>query len=186
MKNIDIDKVDRNMIYKVPPDFFSEMQQNVLHAVEAEEKHRKATVFPLKWMYSVAAAVVLFFGLTVFLFHDYSNGTIAHLKQNTAERQLNLEAPASMKTGIAKMEVRPDTSPATEKDYSERSRNKLSASIQTEAVVSGSSARSTYEKNAENHDLNDHIEALVSSYSPSELADIAGKAAPDVYLDLFD
>ena len=64
MKNLDIEKLERQNVYRVPDHFFEEMQLNVLSETMPK---KEAKIIKLNWAYSAAAAVALLFGITFFV-----------------------------------------------------------------------------------------------------------------------
>ena len=65
MKEFDLDKLERKTPYKVPENFFEEMQANVLKNTTNKEK-KETKVFRLHFsaVTSIAAALALIFGFT--------------------------------------------------------------------------------------------------------------------------
>ena len=65
MKEFDLDKLERKTTYKVPENFFEEMQANVLKNTTKKEK-KETKVFRLHFsaVTSIAAALALIFGFT--------------------------------------------------------------------------------------------------------------------------
>ena len=61
MKNLDIEKLERKNIYKVPDGFFEQMQSQILNKTQPKQN---AKIIKLNWVYAAAAAITLFFGIT--------------------------------------------------------------------------------------------------------------------------
>ncbi|MEN2433963.1 hypothetical protein AAH994_00915 [Weeksellaceae bacterium A-14] len=191
MNPIDIEKLNRSNIYNVPPGCFAEIQENVVTAV-SQEKREKKSVFPLslKWKYSIAAAVVLLFGLSVFFLSDQpEESSLSSLKTITANSQRDTDSGnRKVKTNEERFVFVLPQHTAENTSEPEANTHSVAGSRAKVSVVETSPVHHVdhrVEKKAD-HSLNENIETLISSYSPSELEEVAGKAAPDVYLDLFD
>jgi hypothetical protein len=64
MKEFDLDKLERKTPYKVPENFFEEMQANVLKKPQKREKETKVFRLHFSAVTSIAAALALIFGFT--------------------------------------------------------------------------------------------------------------------------
>jgi hypothetical protein len=64
MKEFDLDKLERKNPYKVPENFFEEMQENVLKQTTKKKKETKVFKLNFSAVTSIAAALALVFGFT--------------------------------------------------------------------------------------------------------------------------
>ncbi len=63
MKNFDIENLERKNSFATPPDFFAEMQNNVLNKTIPQKKEAK--IIPLNFKWAAAAAIAAIGGLGI-------------------------------------------------------------------------------------------------------------------------
>ena len=85
MKEFDLDKLERKNPYKVPENFFEEMQENVLKQTTKKEV-KKPKIFKLNFsaVTSMAAALALVFGFTFLWKTDQAEITTVETKARAA------------------------------------------------------------------------------------------------------
>ena len=86
MKNLDIEKLERQNIYTAPDHFFDDIQAKVL---QETVHHKQARVFKMNWAYAAAAAVAMIFGITFFVNQSGEENTAV-----TETQALAVNAPA--------------------------------------------------------------------------------------------
>lgn len=175
MKNFDLDKLERKTPYKIPDNFFEDMQTNVLKKTVNQEK-KSAKVFKLHFsaVTSIAATIVLLFGFA-FLWKTNQTDmvTTSHIDS------------------IESVDLKPNEIPNTDKN------NAVSASEPTQKSDAASQSQNITEKNiaisnddnsikteSKSTDLN--YEQLLNSLSDEELKELSKNTDQDLYLELFN
>lgn len=175
MKNFDLDKLERKTPYKIPDNFFEDMQSNVLKKTVNQEK-KSAKVFKLNFsaVTSIAATIVLLFGFA-FLWKTNQTDmvTTSHIDS------------------IESVDLKPNMIPNTEKN------NAVSASEPTQKSDAASQNQNITEKNiaisnddnsikteSKSTDLN--YDQLLNSLSDEELKELSKNTDQDLYLELFN
>lgn len=168
MKNFNLDNLEKKIPYKIPDEFFGEMQRNVLKEVSIKkEKNTKVFKINFSMITSLAAALAMVLGFT-FLWKtnqtDISKPVIQEpVMVNTASNTITTNN-ISIKTGAE-----------TEK--------KVSAPKQ-EVVHSKTQEIATQIVNSKNTDEN--YEQLLYALSDEELAELSTNTDHDIYLELYN
>ena len=180
MENLDIDKLERKNVYKVPENFFAEMQQKVL--AETTPK-KEAKIFKLNWAYSAAAAVALIFGISFFVMQN-ENGVEASKVQNAManntsntsdieKEQQKAEAAIAYKT------FEEDLTSVTENNQKEEQGPiaQVSAKTNSESAPNKKEITATPEV---------QVDQILANFTSTELAAVAKNTEQDIYLDLYN
>lgn len=175
MKNFDLDKLERKTPYKIPDNFFEDMQTNVLKKTVNQDK-KSAKVFKLHFsaVTSIAATIVLLFGFA-FLWKTNQTDMVT----------------TSHMDSIESVDLKPNMIPNTEKN------NAVSASEPTQKSDAASQSQNITEKNiaisnddnsikteSKSTDLN--YDQLLNSLSDEELKELSKNTDQDLYLELFN
>lgn len=180
MKNLDIEKLERQNIYNVPDDFFAKMQQKVL-AETATKKEAK--IIKLNWVYSVAAAVAIIFGITFFVNQNeeapkntVQPNTIAkntEPKISITENQKSQEKEAT----IAYQNFEKDLKEVTEMNQKK-----------AENSIASTSKKENNNTNPKEIKANPEVQMdqILANFSSAELADVGKNTEQDIYLDLYN
>jgi hypothetical protein len=180
MKNLDIEKLERQNVYKVPDDFFAKVQEKVL-AKTAPKKEAK--IIKLNWAYSVAAAVAIIFGITFFVTQNrdanqnpMQTNTIA---KNTEPKILITENQKSQEKDatIAYRNFEKDLKEVIEKNQKKEQNN-----------VASTSKKESNNKKSKEFTANPEVQVdqILAQFSNAELADVGKNTEQDIYLDLYN
>lgn len=184
MKDLDIEKLTRENIYSTPPDFFSEMQSNVLNAVREKEK---VQVLPAagrsrnRAWYAAAAAVAVILGGT-FVYNAggdlekavASNPEVQEQNMSAAAAPASVEskeihAAADNYTVLAEDLTLAENEYQTNRQPETRTVMKPSKAIMATGV--GADAR---------------MDMILDEFSAEDIAALSMNAEQDVYLDLYN
>lgn len=203
-ENFDIETLERKNIYKTPENFFKEIQNNVLR----ETVHKNWDITPLKaekqsakkhftWIYAVAAALALLFGLG-FLFNEKHQKSV---ENNLAKMETKKETIEISKSPVSTpiLADHPLVTVANEQKESKISNKKTDLTSartfhqkenKTLAITEKPIAKTvvkhseTKEKTALSEE--EIAEQMISSLNSDEVADLAMNTEQDVYLDLYN
>lgn len=174
MKNIDIESIERKNIYITPEFFFEEMQSNVLNKT-VEVKEKKPKIFKLNYSFvsSIAAAIVIIFGITFFWKTNQTDFTKPKT-ENPSNKINNTVAKNTATENIITNE--------SEKNISELNTNNVK---ETSAVAQNDNLKKReISKNTESSD--EHYDQILSSLSDEELTAITSGQENDIYLELYN
>jgi len=177
MKELDIEKLERKNIYKVPDHLFENIQNNVMNEVKA---NKKAPVFKLNWMYAAAASLALIFGAT-YVFNSDNDPSTEVLNSKTLA--VNSQQPKSESERAYE---------TLEADLTSVENNNQTVSNQVTKTVSY-----VPKKDIENGTAPQPVKAAtkkeeikmneyLDSFSNSEISELASNSTQDVYLDLYN
>ena len=175
MKEFDLDKLERKTPYKVPENFFEEMQANVLKNTTNKEK-KETKVFRLHFsaVASIAAALALIFGFT-FLW-----------KTNQADitTPTNTDSMVIVKTPAKESNIFKNQDLTTVSEV-----HQVAKEIQKQAdIVSNTTTNTGTTSNikmpAKTADLN--YDQLLNSLTDEELKELSKNSDKDIYLELFN
>ena len=182
MKDLDIEKLERKNIYKVPDNFFEEMQMKVLLKTAPK---KEAKIIKLNWAYSAAAAVAMIFGITFFVTQK-DNGTEGITTTNQTARNENGSAINLVPNDQPKKEA-VIAYQTLEKDLTNAVGTNQTESKATTAKVLTRQIEAV-EKNTvpavQNPEV--QVDQILASFSASDLADLGKNTEQDVYLDLYN
>ena len=175
MKEFDLDKLERKTPYKVPENFFEEMQANVLKNTTNKEK-KETKVFRLHFsaVTSIAAALALIFGFT-FLWKTNQ----AYITTPT-----NTDSMVIVKTPTEESNVFKNQDLTTVSEV-----HQVAKEIQKQAdIVSNTTTNTGTASNikmpAKTADLN--YDQLLNSLTDEELKELSKNSDQDIYLELFN
>ena len=175
MKEFDLDKLERKTPYKVPENFFEEMQANVLKQTTNKEK-KETKVFRLHFsaVTSIAAALALIFGFT-FLWKTNQ----AYITTPT-----NTDSMVIVKTPTEESNVFKNQDLTTVSEV-----HQVAKEIQKRAdIVSNTTTNTGTTSNiktpAKTADLN--YDQLLNSLTDEELKELSKNTDQDIYLELFN
>lgn len=182
MKNLDIEKLERQNVYRVPDHFFEEMQLNVLSETMPK---KEAKIVKLNWAYSAAAAVALLFGITFFVNQqDADKDSVSSAKQIAN----NVSAVATDSLRVDKLEKPTIVStPNADQDLTN-----IVATNQTESTAPGDiveqkkSSLGNQEKISTFQNSDSQVDQILANFSSADLADLGKNTEQDVYLDLYN
>lgn len=175
MKEFDLDKLERKTPYKVPENFFEEMQANVLKQTTNKEK-KETKVFRLHFsaVTSIAAALALIFGFT-FLW-----------KTNKADitTPTNTDSMVIVKTPTKESNIFKNQDLTTVSEV-----HQVAKEIQKQAdIISNTTTNTGNASNiktpAKTADLN--YDQLLNSLTDEELKELSKNTDQDIYLELFN
>ena len=175
MKEFDLDKLERKTPYKVPENFFEEMQANVLKQTTNKEK-KETKVFRLHFsaVTSIAAALALIFGFT-FLWKTNQ----AYITTPT-----NTDSMVIVKTPTEESNVFKNQDLTTVSEV-----HQVAKEIQKQAdIISNTTTNTGNASNiktpAKTADLN--YDQLLNSLTDEELKELSKNSDQDIYLELFN
>lgn len=181
MKNLDIEKLERQNVYRVPDDFFEGMQMKVL-AETAPKKEAK--IIKINWVYS-AAAVALLFGVTFFV----------NQKNTDAELVTTTKQIASNSNNVANISL-PKDNPKNEVVVSDQivkgnltnvvATNQKQSTDSNDNVEQNQSNLVNQEKTTVTQNPDVQVDQILANFSSADLADLGKNTEQDVYLDLYN
>ena len=182
MKNLDIEKLDRQNIYKVPESFFGEMQLNVLAATTPK---KEAKIIKMNWAYSAAAAIALIFGVTFFVNQKNTDTEIQITQKQMASKE-NINVNNSLSNDEPQNKVVDE-----EQNTSHNLPNVIATNqkVATNHKVNIEPEKSTVvnqEKNAGAQNPDVQVDQILANFSSADLADLGKNTEQDVYLDLYN
>lgn len=172
MKNLDIEKLERKNIYKVPDGFFEQMQSEVLNEIQPKQN---AKIIKLNWVYAAAAAITLFFGITFVIDQNnqkeevmtqVSNGENSSVTSSLSSNKIKSEATAALQVledDLVSANQKENTKPITIAGKQTKRENKI---IPQNTEV--------------------QVEQILVNFTSAELADIGKNTEQDIYLDLYN
>ena len=178
MKNLDIEKLERQNIYTAPDHFFDDIQAKVL---QETVHHKQARVFKMNWAYAAAAAVAMIFGITFFVNQGGEENTaIAEtqgLAANTSSVSTLAEPVIQSEAAMAYKILENDlTSVAAVNQKGNKKQLAVSAKAATSAEVQNKT-------NTLNPEV--QVDQILAGFTSAELADLGKNAEQDIYLDLY-
>lgn len=174
MKNFNLDHLEKKTPYKIPENFFEEMQNNVLNKIE-KNTTEKPKVFRLNFsvITSLAATLALIFGFT-FLWKtnqtdiSKTSETVSNNPKNTTVNQQNSNTHTLEKTDIATIEDVQKTIKSVEET---NMINAKSTSEKTTPIIANT---------------DENYEQLLNSLSEDELTELTKNSDHDIYLELYN
>lgn len=180
MKDFDIEKLERKNIYRVPDNFFENIQEKVMLDVKA---NKKAPIFKLNWAYAAAASLALIFGAT-FVFNSYNettkdsgNSQSKYMVNNSEKKTESQIAYETLKSDLTSVESSNQT---IESGESKRSLAKESKKEKTSTGTQNTTVQPVSKENEA------QMNAFLDSFTNSEISELASNSTQDVYLDLYN
>ncbi|KIA90124.1 hypothetical protein [Kaistella jeonii] len=182
MKNLDIEKLERQNVYRVPDRFFEEMQMKVL-AETAPKKEAK--IIKMNWAYSAAASIALLFGVTFFVNQKNTDTeVIAATKQivndGTTVANVSLPSDSPQKEAvISDQNVDQDLTNVV-------ATNQKESKAPNVIVEQNKNKMGDQEKMAVVQNPDVQVDQILANFSSADLADLGKNVEQDVYLDLYN
>ncbi|WOC52012.1 hypothetical protein BPO_1365 [Bergeyella porcorum] len=184
MNHFDIEKLNRKNIYKTSEQLFEKVQDNVLkQTVDAEKTTHTIGGNRTLW-YAIAAAVVLLFGIGLFITSisdTLPNDALAQTEGTDTAYESNVKQPYHKISpeNDAKTELS-EINPIIENEPY-LAQNETSAKIQSPATKTNQYKKeiTTLRKTTEN------VEQIVASFTSADITELSKEAEVDVYLDLY-
>lgn len=177
MENLDIEKLERKNVYKVPENFFAEMQQKVL-AETAPKKEAK--IFKINWAYSAAAAITLLFGITFFVTQNDEAG-------NTQNVMANNNSPVSNAITEQQKQEAANAYKTFENDLTSVTENNQK---REQAPIATVSEKTTQNNTPNKKDVTAtpevQVDQILANFTSTELAAVSKNTEQDIYLDLYN
>ena len=178
MKNLDIEKLERQNIYTAPDHFFDDIQAKVL---QETVHHKQARVFKMNWAYAAAAAVAMIFGITFFVNQSGEENTAVTetqaLTANTPSVNTLTEPEVQNEATVAYKILENDLTSAAAVN---QNGNKKQLAVSAKAATSAEVQNKTNTLNPEVQ-----VDQILAGFTSAELADLGKNAEQDIYLDLY-
>ena len=181
MKEFDIEKWERQNIFKKDDLSFEQMREGVLKGIKLAEPSGK--IIKMNWIYTAAAAVALIFGLTFFLSIPANAETdlISNQIVNTPEPILtekNDRLPVDVEPINTEKKVQDLTFVKSDHPKTVQPKNADFAKSTKKVAVD--------RKKKEIMKPALEVEQILATFTKAEMADLAKNAEQDIYLDLYN
>lgn len=183
MNHFDIEKLNRKNIYKTPEQLFEKVQDNVLkQTVDAEKTTHTIGGNRALW-YAIAAAVVLLFGIGLFITSisdTLPNDALAQTGGTDTAYESNVKQPyhKTSPENDAKTELS-EINPIVENEP-------YLAQNETSAKIHSPTTKTTNAKRNNNATkTTENVEQIVASFTSADITELSKEAEVDVYLDLY-
>lgn len=180
MKEFDIEKLQRQNVFKEPDATFEEMQDKVIQNIMPAVKRK--SISATRW-YSAAAVIALIVGFSVFINHNETDNP-----EIFAESALMTDEPATYTMSVDK----PDNMNRNYQNSAEENLTITKPAHQTvvNAVQSPASRTpvqtKTAQVNATNQNSDVPVDQIIAGFTSAELADVGRNTEQDIYLDLYN
>lgn len=195
MKNFDLDNLERKNSFATPPDFFADMQNNVLNKTVNQKK--EARIIPINFRWAAAAAVVVIGGLSFWTLNNQNlddQSTVAQHKEIIdSSYTLKSDEALALNDNI-KPEVNADSysSQPKHKDTETKEEHHQShiatTDTQNQNLAMAKTAVQTpiasFAKVNKNPDAK--ISQVLAVLTPDQVSDLDKTVDQDVYLDLYN
>ena len=170
MKEFDLDKLERKTPYKVPENFFEEMQANVLKQTTNKEK-KETKVFRLHFsaVTSIAAALALIFGFTFLWKTNQTDITKPATEDTIAVNSTTNDQTNSVKNNA-------------NNNYTET--QKINSEPKQEVAQNETTIIAEQIMNSKN--TNENYEQLLNSLTDEEITELTNNLEQDIYLELYN
>ena len=171
MKNLDIEKLERKNIYKVPDGFFEQMQSQILNKTQPKQN---AKIIKLNWVYAAAAAITLFFGITFVI--DQNNQKeevmtqVSNGENKGATNSLSTNKMENKET--VALRILEEDLPANQKE--------------NEKPITIAEKQPKRENKIIPQNTEIQVEQILANFTSAELADVGKNTEQDIYLDLYN
>lgn len=189
MKNLDIEKLERKNIYKVPDNFFETVQANVLqetvHKIQpvVAEQENAAPSIGKKWWYAAAAAVVLIFGMTFFFTNNQpTDGAIVQNENAAAQEETSEKTFIADAADLQTEEVNTDITTEAEPVLTSVAKNNQI----TKKPVTIAKIQPTKKTVQAAPKVEEEMEQILQSFTTEELALLSQNMEQDIYLDIYN
>ena len=174
MKNFNLDSLEKKTPYKIPENFFEEMQDNVLEKIE-KKQHKETKIFRLNFsvVTSLAAALALIFGFTFLWKTNQTNisknsDTVSNNQPKTTVNKENNSNNSLENTDIATIQ---DVQKTIKKVEETNVVNTKTNSEKTNPVIANT---------------DENYEQLLNSLTEDELTELTKNSDHDIYLELYN
>lgn len=181
MKNLDIEKLERKNIYKVPDEHFLQMQDQVFAKIAPK---KQAKIFKLNWAYSAAAAVALIFGITFFVNQNDTEKNSSPFENTVANREtvavtnsLSVNEPQN-EVVVLEENSHPDLTLDVDRNQKE--------TIAQTVVVKSENKNEVINKKEVIQNPEIQVDQILANFTSAELADLGKNTEQDIYLDLYN
>ena len=170
MKNLDIEKLERKNIYKVPDGFFEQMQSQILNETQPKQK---AKIIKLNWGYVAAAAITLFFGITFVINQNNQEEVMTQVSNGENKGATNSLSTNKMenKETVA-LRILEEDLPANQKE--------------NEKPITIAEKQPKRENKIIPQNTEIQVEQILANFTSAELADVGKNTEQDIYLDLYN
>ncbi|WP_374329676.1 hypothetical protein [Soonwooa sp.] len=191
MKNFDIENLERKNSFATPPDFFAEMQNNVLNKTIPQKKEAK--IIPLNFKWAAAAAIAAIGGLGIWSISNQNTDqhtTIAKNKDIVDSSYTIKNDEALAVYNVPQAKSTPQESPTTESkhptttEHNNRITNKpIERQDLAYTKVNSATPKASFAK-ASKSDAK--ITQVLAVMTPDQVSDLDKTVDQDVYLDLYN
>ncbi len=170
MKNLDIEKLERKNIYKVPDGFFEQMQSQILNKTQPKQN---AKIIKLNWVYAAAAAITLFFGITFVINQNNQEEVMTQVSNGENKGATNSLSTNKMenKETVA-LRILEEDLPANQKE--------------NEKPITIAEKQPKRENKIIPQNTEIQVEQILANFTSAELADVGKNTEQDIYLDLYN
>lgn len=180
MKDLDIENLERKNIYKTPDRFFEEMQAKVLSQAAPQ---KQAKVVKMNWVYGMAAAVAMVFGITFFVNQSSEDDNVAPLQASNIEN-------SSSNTALTEIKPQKEATVAyqtLQSDLTSTAENNQKENERLVGVVSSKAASADVQTSRITTPVSEvQVDQMLSNFTSAELADLGKNTEQDIYLDLYN
>ena len=190
MKNFDIEKLERKNSFATPPDFFAEMQSNVLNKAIPQKKEAK--IIPLNFKWAAAAAIAAIGGLGIWSISNQNSDqqtTIAKHKDivDSSYAIKNDEALALYNAPTTESNTKANPTTAEKQTVTEYKNTTSNKSTESQDLayskVNSTIPKASFTKNS-NPDTK--MTQVLAVMTPDQVNDLDKTVDQDVYLDLYN
>lgn len=182
MKNLDIEKLERSNVYKIPENFFEEMQAKVLTEIMPVKKGR---MISMNWAYSAAAAIAIIFGVTFFVNNDGVEKNIQNPIANVESTSVN-EIISGNNTIIGEENLVKQNEIILENSKVIKPVEGNKVRSNPVAVVSQVKKYTPESSKVVIESAEIPMDQILSSFTSADLADLGRNTEQDIYLDLYN
>lgn len=178
MKDFNLDNLEKKMPYKIPENFFEEMQENVLAKTTLNQK-KSAKIFTLNfaWATGIAAALALIFGV-MFLFNNLEKpNVIENTVVKNAQKTENI-TPESTEISSDNLAVENHETQIIQEI------NTTESNVEKPEIITKSSENLAVNELSKITEVN--VDEVLGSLSDSELAELSQNNEQDIYLELYN
>ena len=182
MKNLDIEKIERKNIYKIPDNFFEEMQMKVLAEIAPK---KEAKIIKMNWAYSAAAAIAMIFGITFFVTQKDKNSELAAPKNEIVSKGNDIVTHSNSVDEPKKEAV--VAYQTLEKDLTNVVASNQKESSAPKTIIENNKNDVVVQKNTPTSQNSEaQVDQILANFSSADLADLGKNVEQDVYLDLYN
>ena len=185
MENLDIEKLGREMPYKLAENTFEIIQNNV---IKKTLRRKQTPIFNLKWLYATAAVILLIVGANFLINTNIKKDNSGNHKL-AAQNEIGQQQISSAQTfvdqgnemaGNASDLSNNDISDATDLTSTKFTHLSNKEQIQNSARLANSS------KVKSNEPTEAKIDEVLDGFSSAEITLLSNNTEQDVYLDLYN